>query len=116
MPLPTLPLTIGIGVPSTLARRRPDIRQAEAQLHAAVANVGIAVANFFPDVSLTGNLGLRALDASYLTNWASHFYAAGPSISLPIFQGGKLIANLRLARAEAGSVRRLITGKRFSVR
>ena len=100
-PLPNLPPTIGIGLPSTLARRRPDIRQAEAQLHAAVANVGVAVANFYPDVSLTGNLGLRALDASYLTNWASHFYAAGPSISLPIFQGGKLTANLRLARAEA---------------
>ena len=100
-PLPNLPSTIGIGLPSTLARRRPDIRQAEAQLHAAVANVGIAVASFYPDVSLTGNLGLRALDASYLTDWASHFYAAGPSISLPIFQGGKLTANLRLARAEA---------------
>ena len=100
-PLPILPPTIGIGLPSTLARRRPDIRQAEAQLHGAVANVGIAVASFYPDVSLKGKLGLRALDASYLTNWASHFYAAGPSISLPIFQGGKLTANLRLARAEA---------------
>ena len=102
-PLPGLPAVVDLGIPSGLARRRPDIRQAEAQLHAATANIGIAVASFYPDISLTGNLGIRALDASYLTRWASHFYAAGPSISLPIFQGGKLTANLRLARAEAGA-------------
>ena len=98
-PLPALPQVVDVGVPSTLARRRPDIRQAEAQLHAATANIGVAVASFYPDVSLTGSLGIRAVDASYLTNWASHFYSAGPSISLPIFQGGQLTANLRLARA-----------------
>jgi NodT family efflux transporter outer membrane factor (OMF) lipoprotein len=95
-----LPQLIGIGVPSTLARRRPDIREAEAQLHAATANVGVAVASFYPDISLTGNLGIRAVDASYLTSWASHFYSAGPSLSLPIFQGGKLTADLHMARAQ----------------
>jgi NodT family efflux transporter outer membrane factor (OMF) lipoprotein len=100
-PLPKIPQLVGIGVPSTLARRRPDIREAEAQLHAATANVGVAVASFYPDISLTGNLGLRALDASYLTNWASHFYSFGPSVSLPIFQGGMLTASLKLARAQA---------------
>ena len=99
-PLPSVPAVVGIGVPSSLARRRPDIREAEAQLHAATANVGVAVASFYPDISLTGDFGLRALDASYLTNWASAFYAFGPSISLPIFQGGRLTANLRLARAQ----------------
>ena len=99
-PLPKIPQMVGIGVPSTLARRRPDIREAEAQLHAATANVGVAVASFYPDISLTGNLGLRALDASYLTSWSSHFYSIGPSVSLPIFEGGKLTANLRLARAQ----------------
>lgn len=98
--LPAAPPVIGVGVPSTLARRRPDIREAEAQLHAATANVGVAVASFYPDISLTGNLGIRATDAGYLTRWASHFYSAGPSLSLPIFQGGKLTANLRLARAQ----------------
>ena len=100
-PLPKLPQMVGVGVPSTLARRRPDIREAEAQLHAATANVGVAVASFYPDISLTGNLGIRALDASYLTNWASHFYSFGPSVSLPIFEGGKLTAGLTLARAQA---------------
>jgi len=99
-PLPAVPAVVAIGVPSTLARRRPDIREAEAQLHAATANVGIAVAGFYPDVTLTGSLGLRAIDASYLANWASHFYTLGPSLSLPIFQGGRLTASLRLARAQ----------------
>ena len=99
-PVPTVPDIVGIGVPSLLTRRRPDIRQVEARLHAATANVGVAVASFYPDVSLTGNFGLRALDASYLTNWANAFYSFGPSISLPIFEGGRLTSNLRLARAQ----------------
>ena len=99
-PLPKLPDVVGTGVPSTLARRRPDIRQAEAQLHAATASIGVAVAQFYPDVSLTGSLGIRATDFNYLTRWASHFYSVGPSISLPIFQGGQLTANLTLARAQ----------------
>lgn len=99
-PLPKVPEVISVGVPATLARRRPDIRQAEARLHAATANVGVAVASFYPDISLTGNFGLRALDGGYLTNWANAFYSFGPSISLPIFQGGRLTSNLRLARAQ----------------
>jgi NodT family efflux transporter outer membrane factor (OMF) lipoprotein len=99
-PMPTVPSVVGIGVPSELARRRPDIRQAEAQLHAATANVGVATASFYPDISLMGESGFRALDASYLTNWASLFYSFGPSVSLPIFQGGKLTASLRMARAQ----------------
>jgi NodT family efflux transporter outer membrane factor (OMF) lipoprotein len=98
--MPDVPSVIGIGVPAELARRRPDIREAEAQLHATTAGVGVATASFYPDISLTGNVGLRAIDASYLTNWASLFYAFGPSVSLPIFQGGRLTANLRLARAQ----------------
>jgi multidrug efflux system outer membrane protein len=98
--LPNIPTVVGVGVPSTLARRRPDIRKAEATLHAATAGVGVAVASFYPDISLTGSFGIRAIDASYLTNWASKFYSFGPSISVPIFQGGRLNANLRLARAQ----------------
>ncbi len=99
-PLPRTPDLVGIGIPSTLARRRPDIREAEANLHAATASIGVAVASFYPDVSLTGSLGIRAIDASYLTSWASRFYSVGPSASLPIFQGGRLTSSLRLARAQ----------------
>jgi len=102
-PLPQIPNLIGIGIPAALARRRPDIRQAEAELHAATAGVGVAVASFYPDISLTGSAGLRATDAGYITRWASLFYSAGPSVSLPIFEGGALIGNLRTARAEQAS-------------
>jgi len=99
--LPPLPSTIPVGLPSTLARRRPDIRQAEASLHAATADVGVAVASLFPDVSLTGTYGLRNTGTQYLFNWASRFYTFGPTVSLPIFNGGALTGNVRLARAEA---------------
>jgi NodT family efflux transporter outer membrane factor (OMF) lipoprotein len=97
-PLAAPPPIIGAGLPSSLAERRPDIREAADALHQATAQIGVAVASFYPDVSLTGSLGFHALDASYLTNWANLFYAFGPSISLPIFEGGKLTANLKLAR------------------
>ncbi|MDJ0387586.1 efflux transporter outer membrane subunit [Roseomonas sp. E05] len=99
-PIPPTPPSVPVGLPSSLARRRPDIRQAEARLHAATAGIGVATAQFYPDISLTGSIGLRAVDSDYLTNWASHFYSFGPAISLPIFQGGRLTANLRLARVQ----------------
>uniref|UniRef100_UPI0026EFB83B TolC family protein n=1 Tax=Lonsdalea britannica TaxID=1082704 RepID=UPI0026EFB83B len=94
---------VPVGVPSTLARRRPDVRQAEAQLHAATANIGVSVAQLFPDLSLTGQLGMRNTDFSYMDNWSSHFYSFGPSVSIPIFQGGRLVSGVKLARAEQAS-------------
>jgi multidrug efflux system outer membrane protein len=101
--LPSLPQLIPLGLPSTLARRRPDIRQAEASLHAATADVGVSIASLYPAVSLTGSFGLRSTSTHYLFDWASKFYSAGPGISLPIFEGGALVANIRMARAEAGA-------------
>jgi outer membrane protein, multidrug efflux system len=101
--LPKLPQTIPLGVPSTLARRRPDIREAEASLHAATADIGVSVASLYPDISLTGTFGLRNISTGYLFNWASKFYTAGPTISLPIFHGGALVANVKIARAEAAA-------------
>jgi len=95
-----LPNTVAIGLPASLARRRPDIRQAEANLHAATAQTGVAIASLFPDVSLSAQYGVRNTSTKYLFNWASRFYTVGPSVSLPIFQGGALTANVHLARAE----------------
>jgi len=95
-----LPETVAIGMPASLARRRPDIREAEASLHAATAQTGVAIASLYPDMSLSAQYGLRNTTTKYLFNWASRFYSAGPSISLPIFQGGSLTANVHLARAE----------------
>lgn len=99
--LPAVPAQIPVGLPSTLARRRPDIRQAEAALHAATAQVGVSVASLFPDISLSGTFGVRNLSPGYLFEWDSKFYTFGPSISIPIFHGGALVANVRLSRALA---------------
>ena len=101
--LPALPPVMPVGIPSTLARRRPDIRGAEEALHAATAQVGVSVASMFPQLSLTGSIGLRNTDTRYLFDWASKFYSAGPSISVPIFNGGALIASVRLSRTEAAA-------------
>jgi NodT family efflux transporter outer membrane factor (OMF) lipoprotein len=101
--LPQVPQTVPVGIPSELARRRPDIRNSEAALHAATAQIGVAVASMFPRVSLSGTLGLRNTDTRYLFDWASKFYTAGPAVSLPIFQGGALVANVKLSRAEAAA-------------
>jgi NodT family efflux transporter outer membrane factor (OMF) lipoprotein len=101
--LPALPHILSVGVPSELARRRPDIRNAEAALHAATAQIGVSVASLFPQVSLSGTLGLRNTDTRFLFDWAGKFYSAGPGISVPIFRGGTLVANLRLSRAEAAA-------------
>jgi outer membrane protein, multidrug efflux system len=99
--LPALPTAIPVGLPSTLARRRPDIRQSEAALHAATAQVGVSVASLFPDISLTGTFGLRNLSPGYLFDWDSKFYTFGPTVSIPIFHGGALVSNVRLSRALA---------------
>ncbi|KWE30042.1 efflux transporter outer membrane subunit [Burkholderia territorii] len=97
--LPAVPPAVPVGLPSTLARRRPDIRRAEADLHAATADVGVAVAQFYPDISLTGQVGLRASHVRELAHWSHLFYAFGPAVSLPIFSGGQLVSNLRLSQA-----------------
>jgi len=99
--LPTLPTIVPAGLPSTLARRRPDVRNSEDALHAATAQIGVAVASFYPDISLTGTYGLRNSGTRYLFDWSSNFYTFGPKISIPIFQGGTLVASVRLSRAQA---------------
>jgi NodT family efflux transporter outer membrane factor (OMF) lipoprotein len=100
--LPIMPRSIPVGLPSTLARRRPDIREAESTLHAATAQIGVAVASMYPDISLAGTFGLRNTASNYLFNWSSKFYTAGSTISLPLFQGGALVGNVKIAKAEAG--------------
>ena len=97
--LPPIPPLVPVGVPSELARRRPDIREAEAQLHAATASVGVAVAAFYPRVTLTGALNFQTLSLRDLAFWSSVAYNVGPSISLPIFQGGRLRGELQLSKA-----------------
>ncbi|WP_263264475.1 efflux transporter outer membrane subunit [Pseudomonas sp. RIT-PI-S] len=89
-----------MGLPSELARRRPDIRQAEAQLHAATASIGVAQADFYPSIRLSGDLGLQSLQLSSLGDWDSRRFAFGPVLSLPLFEGGRLKGALELREAQ----------------
>jgi multidrug efflux system outer membrane protein len=84
-------------LPSDLLTRRPDIMQAEATLQAANANIGAARAAFFPTISLTGSLGTASSALSGLFGTASKAWSFLPSITLPIFEGGRLKANLDVA-------------------
>ena len=94
------PPSVPVGLPSELLRRRPDIREAEARLHAATAQTGVAVADFFPDVTLNGAAGVESLGLNHLFDWASRMFMIGPTVTLPIFQGGRLRGQLELRRAQ----------------
>jgi multidrug efflux system outer membrane protein len=90
---------IPAGLPSALLERRPDVAEAERQLAASNARVGVAVAAFFPVIKLTGAAGFESADAGDLFEWQSRIWQIGPSISFPIFEGGRNMANLRAAQA-----------------
>lgn len=93
------PPSIPFGVPSDLLRRRPDIRRAEAELHASTARIGIAVADLFPRLTLSGSLGLQADDFSSTFNWANRFWSYGPSISWRVFETGRTLSNIEIQKA-----------------
>ena len=95
----TLPATIPLGVPSRLVERRPDVRAAEAQLHAATANVGVAIANMLPQITLSGSLGTVATQTAQIFSAQSEFWSAGASLSQTLFAGGTLLHRERAARA-----------------
>jgi NodT family efflux transporter outer membrane factor (OMF) lipoprotein len=98
--VPLAPPHVPVGVPSELARRRPDIRAAEAVLHAATADIGVAVASFYPTLQLNGTVGLDSV--SFVQLWQSNSlqYMAGPSLKVPIFAGGRLKNMLELSKAQ----------------
>jgi NodT family efflux transporter outer membrane factor (OMF) lipoprotein len=98
--VPLAPPRVPVGIPSELARRRPDIRAAETQLHAATADIGVAVASFYPTVQLNGTIGFDSLDIRKLWQLNSLQYTAGPSITVPIFAGGRLKNTLELRKAQ----------------
>jgi outer membrane protein, multidrug efflux system len=85
------------GLPSDLLTRRPDVMQAEAMLRGANANIGAARAAFFPSISLTGNLGTASAALSGLFGAGSLAWSFLPSVTVPIFQAGKLQADLDVA-------------------
>src|SRR5690606_19886507 len=99
-PLPSPPVRVGIGIPAEIARRRPDIRASEARLRAATAQVGVAVADLYPRITLTGGLLAEALAASDLHEWGARQWSVGPSLSLPVFDGGRRRATVELRKLQ----------------
>jgi len=95
-----LPQTIPAGLPSRLLERRPDIRQAEQQLIAANAEIGVARAQLFPQISLTGTGGVESIGLGDLAIWSARFWNWSAALSQPIFNAGSLRANVRLAEAQ----------------
>ncbi|HEK1009389.1 TPA: TolC family protein [Pseudomonas putida] len=99
--LPAIAKALPVGDPGELLRRRPDIRSAERQLAAATANVGVATADLFPRVSLSGFLGFTAARGSQIGSSAANAWALGPSITWAAFDLGSVRARLRGVKADA---------------
>jgi NodT family efflux transporter outer membrane factor (OMF) lipoprotein len=96
----TLPTELPVSVPAKLIRQRPDVQAAEALLHQATANVGVATANLFPQINLTGEIGTDALSAKTLFTGGTGAWSAGASLTQPLFHGGELIHKRRAALAD----------------
>jgi NodT family efflux transporter outer membrane factor (OMF) lipoprotein len=97
--VPPSPPRIPAGLPSDLLRRRPDIRAAEGQLHAATAQIGVAVSAFFPSFSLTGTVNNQSDLLRTLFNTGARTWSTGPQLNWPILQGGSIASNVRLQKA-----------------
>ncbi|MDP3182300.1 MAG: efflux transporter outer membrane subunit [Desulfobaccales bacterium] len=98
-PIPPTPPEIPVGLPSDLLRRRPDIRRAEAQLHAATARIGVATADLFPKFNLAGSFGFSAGDLARVGGLSSKFWSWGPTVTWPIFAGGRIYWNIKVQDA-----------------
>ncbi|MBX7209647.1 MAG: efflux transporter outer membrane subunit [Verrucomicrobiaceae bacterium] len=94
------PPRVPVGAPSDLLERRPDIAQAERLLAATCAKIGVSKAAFFPSIKLIGNGGVLSGDLTNLFDEASQKWVVGPSISIPIFSGGKSRGLMERTRAE----------------
>ena len=97
-PLPVPSLNVAVGVPADLLRRRPDVRQAERQLAAQTARVGVATADLYPKFTLNGSIGLEALSLGNLSS-AIWSLAGGPKITWAIFKGGAIRQNIEVQSA-----------------
>ena len=94
-----LPQQLPVSLPAKLVAQRPDVRQAQANLHAASAQIGIAIASRLPNIELTANAGSTALAIDQVFKSGSGFWSLGAAISAPIFQGGTLLHQERAAKA-----------------
>jgi multidrug efflux system outer membrane protein len=100
--LPISPPQVAPGMPIDLLRRRPDIRRAERELAAATARIGLATADLYPRLSLTGNFNTVSAGTQDLFNWRSRSYGIGPTVTWPIFDAARLrrVVDVRTAQQE----------------
>jgi len=99
-PIPAAPSALPAGLPSDLLRRRPDVRRSERQLAAATAQIGVATADLYPKFSLVGSAGLESISASDFFTAGSKLWSFGPTITWPIFQGGRIVATIEVRDAQ----------------
>ena len=95
-PIPPTPDDVPIGVPADLLRRRPDIRRAERELAGATARVGEATAQLYPRFTIMGTFGFDATKFSKVADWPARYYSIGPGVTWPIFDAGRIRANIRV--------------------
>ncbi|MCP1772158.1 NodT family efflux transporter outer membrane factor (OMF) lipoprotein [Neisseria perflava] len=95
MPAAKLP-DLAIGLPSEVARRRPDILAAEAKLHSATADIGVAKAALYPSIRIGAKFGTEALSGSSFGEWGSRTWSIGPTLDLPIFDHGRRVSTVKL--------------------
>ena len=93
--IPSAPPAVPLGVPSDLLLRRPDVRRAEAQAHAATARIGVATADLFPRFTISGTIGYQATDPS---SWF-RFWGLGPSVVWSVFDSGRIRSNIEQQEA-----------------
>jgi len=98
-PIPVTPLTVAVGIPADVLRRRPDIRAAERKLAAQTARVGVATADLYPKFTLNGSIGLESLDLEDFFTTASRSWNVGPSFSWNIFDAGAIRQNIEVQSA-----------------
>jgi multidrug efflux system outer membrane protein len=98
-PIPVGPASVPPGVPAELLRRRPDVRRAERQLAGATAQIGVAVADFFPQFSVTGAMGTASQPLKRLFDYTSRQYDIVPGVTWDIFDAGKVYFNVKVQNA-----------------
>lgn len=99
LPLNKLP-PLQLGIPSEVALNRPDIRAAEAKLHAATARIGVAEAELYPGITLGAKIGMDTYSANTFTEWGSRSWSVGPSLTLPLFNRGRRKATVVLRETD----------------
>ena len=98
-PVPRPPAQVAVGLPSELLLRRPDVARSERQLAAQTAEIGVATRDLFPRFFISGAASLQSVRGSDFFDWQSRLLSLGPSVSWPIFEGGRIRANIALQTA-----------------